>query len=116
MLALGVTISGALETWHALGRDDAMTRLLEKSPASMDSESEDEVLGATTLEEVRQSVEDYRDYAPESLKDLDPFRYDTLPKTLRKRCEDNNSATSLTKNEVVKLVEWKLFGCPHLLI
>jgi len=67
------------------------------------------VVESTTLEEVRQSVKEYPDYAPESLKDLDPFRYDNLPKTLRKRREDNKSAISLTRDEVVKLVEWKLF-------
>jgi len=96
--------------------DDEMTRLLEKSPTSMSSErDDDEVLGggSLTVEEVRQSVEDYPDYAPQTLKDLDPFRYDDLPKTLRKRREDKKSAVSLTKDEAVKLVEWKLCVCPR---
>lgn len=77
----------------------------------MSSEHDDEVniVGSLTIDEVRQSVKEYPEYAPASLKDLDPFRYDILPETLRKRREDKENVVSLTKDEVVKLVEWKLF-------
>jgi len=94
--------------------DHEMTRLLEKSPATMTVKSEDAVVVAesTTVEDIRQSVKDYPAYAPASLKDLDPFRYEILPQTLRERREDTSAATSLTKVEVVRLVQWKLFVVP----
>jgi hypothetical protein len=40
---------------------------------------------------------------PEKLRDLDTARYDTIPAAVAAR-----SPKSLTKDEVVQLVEWKL--------
>ena len=50
----------------------------------------------------------YPSAAPEKLRDLDVLRYDTIPATLAQRAKDNDA--HLTKEEVEKLVEWKLYA------
>ncbi|KAJ4294520.1 hypothetical protein N0V90_008211 [Kalmusia sp. IMI 367209] len=48
----------------------------------------------------------YPSAALEKLRDLDALRYDEIPATLAQRSKDNDA--HLTKEEVEKLVEWKL--------
>lgn len=48
----------------------------------------------------------YPTTAPEKLRDLDAHRYDVIPSAVASR---NGSNKHLTKPEVEKLVEWKLF-------
>ncbi|KAH5165776.1 hypothetical protein HBI73_034400 [Parastagonospora nodorum] len=47
----------------------------------------------------------YKPAVPEKLHDLDALRYDTIPTAVAKRKADDRH---LTKDEVEKLVEWKL--------
>lgn len=48
---------------------------------------------------------------PERLKELDTLRYDTIPSALAERRATHSDADqgSLTKQELEKLVEWKLY-------
>lgn len=48
----------------------------------------------------------YPSTVPENLRELDALRYDTIPATVRSR---SKKGKYLTKDEVVKLVEWKLY-------
>jgi hypothetical protein len=47
----------------------------------------------------------YTPAVPDKLHDLDALRYDTIPTAVAKREADDRH---LTKDEVEKLVEWKL--------
>lgn len=48
----------------------------------------------------------YPSTVPENLRELDALRYDTIPATVTSR---NKKGAYLTKDEVEKLVEWKLY-------
>jgi hypothetical protein len=56
-----------------------------------------------TLNTFKDVLSRYPATVPEKLRDLDTARYDTIPATVAAR-----ESKYLTKNEVVKLVEWKL--------
>jgi hypothetical protein len=52
----------------------------------------------------------YASIAPAKLKDLDTFRYDTLPAKLAKRKKEvGDGEACLEKEELEGLVEWKLY-------
>jgi hypothetical protein len=48
----------------------------------------------------------YATLVPPSLTELDTLRYEEIPNSLRKRTDTNDFY--LSKNEVERLVEWKL--------
>ena len=48
----------------------------------------------------------YPSAVPDNLRELDAFRYDEIPATVAQRAETEKAY--LKKEEVVKLVEWKL--------
>lgn len=53
-------------------------------------------------------LERYDALVPERLSDLETFRLKELPKILETRRENNKGSTWMEKDELVKLVEWKL--------
>ena len=55
---------------------------------------------------VRENVQKYTDFVPPALKDLEEFRGNTIQKVLQERKE--NGEAFLEKDELLKLVEWKL--------
>jgi hypothetical protein len=50
----------------------------------------------------------YDDLVPDTLRELDEFRFITVPAQLKKR-RDAKGGVWLAKDEVQKLVEWKLY-------
>ncbi|KAF2737299.1 hypothetical protein EJ04DRAFT_510404 [Polyplosphaeria fusca] len=61
---------------------------------------------AITIEDFNEIVSRYASAVPEKLRELDTFRYDTVPTTLAQRAGSGDA--HLQKHEVEKLVEWKL--------
>jgi hypothetical protein len=57
-----------------------------------------------TISKFKDVLSRYTPAVPEKLHDLDVLRYDTIPATVAKRQDHPH----LTKDEVEKLVEWKL--------
>jgi hypothetical protein len=57
-----------------------------------------------TLKVFNSVLSRYTPAVPENLHDLDALRYDTIPAAVAKR----PGKLHVTKNEVEKLVEWKL--------
>ncbi|KAF2467134.1 uncharacterized protein BDR25DRAFT_395579 [Lindgomyces ingoldianus] len=63
-----------------------------------------------TLDTFNNILSRYPASVPERLRDLDALRYDTIPVKVAKRKEDDDAF--LSKDEVEKLVEWKLYASP----
>jgi hypothetical protein len=59
--------------------------------------------------EFTSTLERYDAHVPEKLKDLETFRLKDLPEILKSRREKNKGSTWMEKDELVKLVEWKLY-------
>lgn len=53
-----------------------------------------------------ETLSHYPSAVPDHLRELDAFRYDEVPATLAQRAETGEAY--LKKEEVTKLVEWKL--------
>lgn len=53
----------------------------------------------------------YPAIAPVKLRELDTLRYETIPATVAQRAANDGKAY-LTKDEVEKLMEWKLYAPP----
>ena len=68
--------------------------------ASLDAEN-------ITIDSFRDVLSRYSDEIPTKLQDLEVFRMDTLPALLCQR-RDSAKGSWMEKNELVKLVEWKL--------
>ena len=64
----------------------------------------DKIQGDRILE----TVKEYPLVVPEKLKTLDQFRLETVPESLRLR--KNDGKPYLEKQELLKLVEWKLYA------
>lgn len=73
----------------------------------MPDSSREDASNVHSIADIRASVEAYPQYIPPQLEELDPLRYEGLPSLLKQRRASNGSAY-LEKDEVVKLVEWKL--------
>lgn len=68
--------------------------------------SDAESIDADTLKEI---LARYDEHVKENIRELDHARYETIPNDLRRReGESGGKAIHLTKDEVVRLVEWKL--------
>jgi hypothetical protein len=85
---------------------------LRISPGSMtdnhpkpENENLEDVL-SPSIKTIKEYVQAYPQYVPKQLEELDPVRYETMPDTLRKRKAEGESY--LEKDEVLKLVKWKL--------
>jgi hypothetical protein len=63
-----------------------------------------------SLETFEATLSRYSSLVPEKLKELDTLRYDTIPAAFAERiaAQSGDDQVSLTKDEVEKLVEWKL--------
>jgi hypothetical protein len=61
-----------------------------------------------SIDVVRASVEEYPQYISEQLKELDPVRYTTMPELCKTRREGKTGDHYLSKDEVLKLVQWKM--------
>jgi len=61
-----------------------------------------------SIDVVRASVKEYPQYVPEQMKELDPVRYITMPELCKTRREGKNGDHYLEKDEVLKLVQWKM--------
>ena len=72
--------------------------------AEMDADNED--ILAPTSKTIREYVQAYPQYVRIQLKELDPVRYESMPETLRQRKAEGE--LYLVKDEVLKLVKWKL--------
>jgi hypothetical protein len=69
--------------------------------ASLDPQAIDE----ETLNDV---LSRYDEHVPDKLKDLDEARYEEIPDALAERKAASSSQAYLSKDEVERLVEWKL--------
>lgn len=58
------------------------------------------------LDVIRQTVETYSEHVPAKLAELELVRSSTIPKVLEARKRDDKPY--LDKDELLKLVEWKL--------
>jgi len=63
-------------------------------------------ISSITLDQFNEILARYENTVPEQLRDLDSHRYNIIPAALAKR---QAPKLHLTKDEVVKLVEWKLY-------
>ena len=61
-----------------------------------------------SIDVVRASVKEYPQYISEQLKELDPARYITMPELCKTRREGKKGDHYLAKDEVLKLVQWKM--------
>ena len=61
-----------------------------------------------SIDVIRTSGKEYPQYISEQLKELDPVRYITIPELCKTRRSANNGDHYLTKDEVLKLVQWKM--------
>ena len=53
----------------------------------------------------------YPSVVPDKLRDLDTLRYDTIPASVvQEQGKGKGKAVSLAKEQVEKLVEWKLYA------
>jgi hypothetical protein len=66
-------------------------------------------MNTITLAAFKDVLSRYPAMVPEKLRDLDVQRYDTIRKVVAAQEE---SEKHLTKDQVVKLVEWKLYVTP----
>lgn len=64
-------------------------------------------INTITLSTFKEVLARYHATVPEKLRDLDAQRYDTIPAAVASRDESDKQ---LTKEEIEKLVEWKLYG------
>jgi hypothetical protein len=55
------------------------------------------------------SLTRYGEHIPEKLRELEKFRMEELPSILKERGSKNRGETWMEKDELVKLVEWKLY-------
>ena len=63
-----------------------------------------EIIDSTAFDEL---LGMYPSVVPEKLSELDEQRYDIIPGSIKKQ----TGSTSLTKAQVAKLVDWKLYVC-----
>lgn len=62
-----------------------------------------------TGEEFTHILQQYNDYMPAKLKELDELRFVTIPKAVQSRREKNEDDVFLTKPELESLIQWKLY-------
>lgn len=73
---------------------------------TMDSKhAAEHITGATC----RQLLEQYKDYVPPDLKELDHIRYVTIPEVIQSRRTNDKKGPFLTKSELESLMQWKLY-------
>lgn len=67
--------------------------------------------GEITLEQFRDVLLRYQDHVPDNLRDLNEYRYETLPKILKDlKARKKPYSIVLGSDEISKLVHWKLYA------
>lgn len=56
-----------------------------------------------------QLLQQYKDYIPPELKELDQIRYVTIPEVIQSRRTSDKKGPFLTKSELESLMQWKLY-------
>lgn len=73
----------------------------------MDDKTRDDAPDMLSIDDIKTSVKAYPQYVSKQLEELDPLRYESLPSLLQQR-RDSHGPAFLERDEVLKLVEWKL--------
>lgn len=62
-----------------------------------------------TFPEFTHILQQYKDYIPAKLKELDELRFVTIPEAVQSRKVKSKGDLFLTKSELESLMQWKLY-------
>jgi hypothetical protein len=78
-------------------------------------------MGPVTIDSIshatfKKVLKRYPSTVPDKLRELDTLRYETIPGAVANRAAEEKGGAYLKAEEVEKLVEWKLYVCPYIIL